>query len=255
MEIAFLYNGEGTSASDIRVEIYRESLTDFDEIVADINSYIVDLVYADPTKDITVARAKVKNFIEKKNIYGKMGIVSELMAHILVRKKLHMNHLSLMVSLEDSGMKKGFDGVYERNNEVWFGESKSTMTDGAVHAENIDEALRCFRNKINGTAPNNPWNNAITHFYCLQNGVKATASIKKRISDLSDDFEKRTYTDTDEFNILPISTLFVNDSQSLTALVSDIDTITKRFDRFNKMIVLCINNELFARIVDYLEGR
>lgn len=250
MEKGFIYENR-----ELTVELYRESLSDFDEVISDIDTYIVDLVYADPLKDITVAKAKVKNFISSKDTEGKMGIVSEMMAHILIRKKLGMEHLSLMVSLEDYGLKKGFDGVYRRNDEVWFGESKSSMRDGYLHKSNVDDALTCFRNKINGTSNNNPWNNAINHFFCIEKRVRVSDTLRRRISDLSDDFERHIYSNAEEFNVIPISTLFVSDSQLFNSLIDDIDEVVKEFGTFNKMIVLCIGNELFARIVAYLEGR
>lgn len=243
-----------STSSKKKALVYRVIFGCADEIKKDIDNYLIDLVFADPTKDLTTAKNRIKRFIKTKSDNEKHGIVAEMMSHIIIRDEIKMEHLGLLINLEDNSMKKGFDGVYQKDNDVWFGESKSVYDSDEKHKDNIDEALRCFKNKINGYATNNPWSNAITHFCRLNNGIKVSDSLRKRIDILSDDFENGVYQDEKDYNVIPVSTLFIDDNQSFDDILKDVEKIISRVS-YKQMIVLCIDNDFYNEIIDYLGGK
>lgn len=237
--------------------VYRVFINDFDDIKSRIDKYIKDLMFGDNNREYLAARYAIKSLMNGKSREQKLGIVSELLMHLFLAT-IDMERFNLIRSAEERSMKKGFDGVYVLNNELWFGESKSSEIADRKHSSNIQEALHCFRQKVVGPEEvgtnNNPWENALSHIKLVQDARKMDESIKKQIELLSFDYDRGIYTCTKNYNIIPSSTLIINDGQTFEQICNECKDIVSSFE-YKKLIILCINNQLFLDIVNYLEMR
>lgn len=232
-------------------KVYRFIIDDFDSLKEKINQYIVDLIYGDSERGFDAARNSMKVFVSSKSDSQKLGIVSELLMH-LAANHLGTIRYNIIKNLEGNSMKKGFDGVYVRDSELWFGESKSSGIINTTHITNIDDCMECFSDKINGVNANNPWENALNHINILKNRSLFDESLKKQIEQLSDNFNLEVYCDSRDFNVIPSSTLIVNDNQTFFEVCEDCKRHLSRYS-YRKLIIVCINNNLYKNTLDYLE--
>ena len=136
-------------------------------------------------EDINVTKKELLNLIEKKTDVQKIGIVSEFICHLYLRANKYQQHF-LFRNLEEKGMKKGFDGLYLSNDELFIYESKSSLetTITATHNGNIGEAYNDLKKKIEGiNTANDPWRNAYNH--AMHRSIDFNENISKTLKKLS----------------------------------------------------------------------
>lgn len=244
-----IFNPDGSRKTAI---VYHFVVDDFNVLKQLIDQYVLDLVYGDNSRSFDAARNALKRFIQTKSSKQKLGIVSELLMH------LSLNHFgavrySLIKNLEENSMKKGFDGVYLYMDEIWFGESKSSSVEYEKHISNIDEAVKDFGKKVKGKAKNNPWENALNHINLIKNRTFCDQNLIQRITQLSDNFEKDVYSNSDDYNIFPSSTLIFDQNQDFDDICNDCKKHLASY-AYRKLIIICIDNYLYKNILDYLEN-
>lgn len=241
---------KNTLGEDIDVYIYHLVLNDMSKLKNIIEDEIINIW--DPNSGYTLEETKreIYKFISTKNDLQKHGIFAEFFMHLFLIK-LGYNQKCLFSNLEDNSMKKGFDGLYVYSNDFWIAESKSSIIE-AKHKDKIYEALEDIEKKVSTTNRNNPWKNAIHHIYSINKGNN-NEPLSKRILNLSRDYLNKIPHSSSEFNLIPTSTLFINNNQKDSEIKKEIENILK--DReIKKMIVLCINNDIFNEFYAYLKG-
>lgn len=136
-----------------------------------------------------------------------MGATAEFFVHLYIRHK-NFQQQCLFENLEERSIKKGFDGVYSKDNNVWLMESKagSITTTNICHSNKIKEAINDLDKKISGKIDNDPWKNAYMHTLV----VKAPQIIQEKFDRLSHDFVNNRFHSIDEFNTMPCSTIFLS---------------------------------------------
>lgn len=205
--------------------------------------------------DMLITKNELKNLLNGKTEIQKIGIVSEFICHLYVRANKYNQHF-LFRNLEEKGMKKGFDGLYEKNGEFFIYESKSSLdtTLDATHNSNIGEAYHDLRKKIDGTNnANDPWRNAYHH--SLNRSINYNDNISKQLKALSKQYVLEKFTLIDNYNIFPSSTIYMgvryavidNDDlkQKIKGLIKDY--------RFKSLNVFCINKKSIKNFIDYLD--
>lgn len=222
----------------------------FKEIEEIINKEFVDIVLADPEYELQSTKREVKKFLSNKSDEQKHGAVAEFFAHIVLRKLGYIQQC-LYKNLEENSMKKGFDGLYLYDNSFWIMESKSAITN-KYHKDKITEAIDCIDDSIEEENINNPWLNAVHHILCLQNG-RRNETILKQIKQLSKDYQEKVKHNLNEFNLIPVSTLFLKNNQNLEDIVDDINNLLSK-RTYKNIIVVCLDNYVYDEFIEYLEN-
>ncbi len=241
-----IINYSNNKSAELNYVLFN-SLSDLKKI---IDNEFVDIMHADPNNyDLTSTKKELLNFINSKALKQKYGTVAEFFAHLTLRQ-MGYTQQCIFKNLEESSMKKGFDGLYALNSDFWLAESKSGYTE-TTHTAKIQEAINDLREKIEIKSNNNPWMNAANHIMVLENG-KRDEGIKARIKKLSSDYQKGVVHKLEDYNIIPISTLFIHSSQDLNA----IELWCKGFladKNYNKIIFICLDNYVYEEFLKYLE--
>ena len=235
--------------NDVDVHIYHLILSDFNEIKDNIEREIVDIWEADLGYDSESVKKDIYNTMCMKDDNKRHGMCAEFFMHLFLRS-LGYKQKFLFSNLEERSMKKGFDGLYEYVDEFWIAESKCGIIE-TKHKDKIREALNDIDNKITNSSGNNPWKNALHHIMIRNNDKNET--LTKKVLKLSNDYINKIEHNSSEFNLIPTSTLFINNNQSDDEIRNEIkDIISGR--KIKSMIVLCINNDVYNAFIDYLRG-
>lgn len=200
----------------------------------------------------------------KKNLYKnyskdlstvKTGAIAEFFMHIFLSKKGFHQECKFL-NLEDiNGIKKGFDGVYSYNEELWISESKSgdSMSIGINHQSKINEAYRDLEDKFSSKTDNNPWENAYNHANNID--INTTDTLLSILKKCSCNFDLEISNDISKFNVIPTSTIFVVDEKS----VLNNEYLKKYFDdkiskyNYKKILLVCITQKCLNLFLEYLK--
>jgi hypothetical protein len=225
------------------------TLNNFSSLESYINKYMSEIVRGEIyPNELTLAKLEIINLMSKKTSNQKIGLVAEFFTHVVLRN-LGFRQESIFSNLEESSLKKGFDGLYSHEGTVWIAESKSGYTTGINHRNKISEALSDLNEKLEGRTKNNPFKNATYHMIAARK--KPPKKLKAMIIELSDNFTKGNYPTLDEYNIIPVSTLFVGHKQNEQNILDDISVLIDKL-KYNQVIVICIDNLLYSDFLVYL---
>lgn len=150
-----------------------------------------------------------KNSVDYSN--WEMGAVAELFIHLYM-KSIGLKQECMYFNLEDRSAKKGFDGFYSSDRVHWVMESKSGSinTQNISHGAKLGEALSDLRDKFMGVGANNPWRNAFNHASHID--VNSAEDIRLYLKQLSEEWTDGVYHDSDEFNVIPCSTIYFEET-------------------------------------------
>ena len=179
-----------------------------------------------------------------------IGSIAEFFVHLYLRYYGYKQEC-LFFNLEENSMKKGSDGLYSIENELWFMESKSGLitTSGITHASKIKEAYNDVKTKITTDVSNNPWLNAYNHARIV--GTKK--NLRDNLKRLSDDFINKQYQNIEDKNIIPCATIFLNGVWSPQNHNKIIKSIKKISVLKGKAIhVICITQNSYDMFMQYL---
>ncbi len=240
----------------INIEDYNDIFKEFiNESIASIwNGILGD-------NDLDDILIEVKNWFNGKDNKKKSGFIAEFFCHLYMKYLGYEQHFIFQNLEEQGAMKKGFDGLYQLNEEMWLYESKSSLhtTQNANHNSNIGEAFHDIDKKLQGKKldnndkPISPWNNAINHASLLQ--VKQDKSLIENLNSFKKRFNKQDFENIKNFNVIPSSTIFLEDKWATidnNDLKIKLERLIKDY-KYKKMNILCINKksiESFMRYVD-----
>ncbi len=237
----------------INIKDYDKAFKDFvDNQIVSIYDSTFD------TTDIALVKEQIKQwFKEKKSDENKKaGFIAEFICHLYINQLNFEQHF-LFANLEEVGaMKKGFDGVYKFGDEMWLYESKSSLatTIGANHNSNIGDAYRDIRDKLNGTKELNPWGNAVHHAEIAK--IDNNGTLIENLKKFRNRFIKNNHENIEYFNVIPSSTIFLEDKWTTIDNDDLKEKLEKLIDRYEykKMNVLCINKKSVDDFIRYING-
>lgn len=218
-----------------------------------IDSNIVSIWQGKTKTNLAIVKAQIKSFLEsKKGSTIEKGAIAEFFLHLYLNE-VGFKQECLFQNLEEGAIKKGFDGYYSLEGEEWILESKSGSinTQNISHINKVNEAYNDLNNKISGNVTNDPWNNAFFHAKLAGTKIKILKNIKK----LSDDFILNKYPNIQDFNIIPGSTIFLENSWgpiNTDELEEKIKKLLKKL-KFKKINILCVNKKSLELFKNYLE--
>lgn len=208
-------------------------------------------------EDIKYIKKSITAWFQKKgkDERPKIGYVAEFICHLYLRTKKFEQYF-LFKNLEENGPKKGFDGLYLKDEEMWLVESKSTSDIKLKHTTNINKAYKDIKKKIESVSlkDNNPWENSKNH---LDNrNINENEDLSKKIQKLSEDFINQSPHKIEEYNIIPSSTIYMGDNFQITDnenLKIKLENLCKDFGA-NKLNVLCVNKKSIDDFIKFING-
>ncbi|MDY0276723.1 MAG: hypothetical protein RBQ97_01425 [Acholeplasma sp.] len=225
------------------------TLNNFNFLESYIDKYMSEIVRGPIyPNELDIAKKEIVNLMSNKTSKQQLGLVGEFFTHVVLRN-LDFKQESVFNNLEESSLKKGFDGLYSKGKSYWIAESKSGDTIGLVHKNKINEALNDLKDKLEGKTNNNPFKNATYHMVAARK--KPNKKLQRIIIELSELFTKGEYPVLDAYNVIPISTLFVGHKQTDNDIFNDISPIVSKL-KYNNIIMICIDNSLYADFLTYL---
>jgi len=236
--------------------------TSFKELIDKYIVSIYDNTFDD--EDIQLVKEQLKEWFKgKKGDENKQsGFVAEFICHLYINQLNYEQHF-LFTNLEEKGsMKKGFDGLYQMDDEMWLYESKSSLptTKSATHNSNIGEAYRDIRDKLQGKRiastgnPISPWDNAIHHAKVAD--IDDNKTLIENLKEFRKRFEKKDFENIKNFNVIPSSTIFLEDDWKIIDVV-DLEIKLKKLTRkyeYNQMNIICINKKSIDSFIRYING-
>lgn len=232
----------------LNIEQITKELSDY------IEEYIVSICEGDSGSCVENVKVQLLNYLDRKgNSNLRMGAVSEFFNHLLLNTYKYKQEC-LFENLEENSIKKGFDGYYSKDGNEWLMESKSGyITSKSIsHSNKLKEAYKDLKDKLAGNVENNPWKNAYNHASHIDVGTDK--SIRAHIKKMSDKFVQLQFADISGFNIIPTSTIFLNDTwehTNIDDLKTEIEEVIKNF-HCKKLIVICatkISVEILQQIL------
>jgi hypothetical protein len=222
-----------------------------------LDKYFVSVCEGDSGTSLKEVKKIIIDFLSTKDSRTKMGATAEFFLHLYL-KSIGFKQECLFLNLEEGSIKKGFDGYYSLDNIEYIMESKSgsCKTDNISHNNKIREAYSDLKNNLAGKSKkskNNPWKNAYNHASHIDVGT--SSNIRKKIKQLSDDYDKSIYYPIKDFNIIPASTIFLEDvwtNKYSKNIINTLENLSSSLE-FKKLKIICITKKSLNIFQKYLE--
>ncbi|MFV8352197.1 hypothetical protein [Flavobacterium sp. XS2P14] len=211
-------------------------------------------------EDINDVKRRIKIWIDRKDKNkddrAKNGFIAEFICHIYLRYTKFQQY-SLFKNLEERGPKKGFDGLYLLNDEMWLVESKSTTVLKNTHKSEINKAFTDIKIKLESSEEdldiNDPWENAKHHILI----AKPDKTLIEKVKILSTDFINNRKHKIKEYNIVPCSTIYLRDEFKEI----DVEELKNKFEKLihtneaKKLNVICVNKKSKDDFIKYINNK
>ncbi|MDC4492961.1 hypothetical protein OHV49_07550, partial [Acinetobacter baumannii] len=100
-------------------------LKDYDQnFIENLDEKLVKICEGDSDSSIDLVKIRLKQFLTGKDIRQKQGSIAELFVHLYLNNNGYKPEF-LFYNLEESSIKKGFDGFYSKDDNTYIVESKS----------------------------------------------------------------------------------------------------------------------------------
>lgn len=221
-----------------------------------IDNNLVFICEGNSGGDINTVKKDLVQLFENKDNKWKMGAIAEFFAHLYIRTQYYKQEF-LYRNLEEDSIKKGFDGLFSKDNDFWLMESKSgsIKSKGITHKSKVKEAINDLSNKVKGTEKtNNPWKNAYSHASLID--VNASDSLRKDLKRLSDNFINGIYGDINDFNTIPCGTIFLDGEWKAFEsenILQDIKSLSKELYGKN-VFVICVTQKTIDMFLEYIKS-
>lgn len=249
---------------DENITIHYFHITEItSELESVIDNYIISICnWPDYQTNLLTQKRSLRLLLEWKQWSTlEIGFISEFFIHLYLNYKW-FHQECLYENLEEKGIKKWFDGYYSCDDAEWLVESKSgaITTQNISHKSKINEAYIDLSSKVSGrnidsnNQPISPWKNAFHHARI----ANSRQSIVKNINDLSEDFKNWIFHNIDEFNIIPVSTIFLDWKTALINSIEDYETIKNEimtwlsWKNIKKWHVICTTQATKDTLLNYL---
>jgi hypothetical protein len=208
-------------------------------------------------EDIKDIKKRIKTWIDrkKKDERAKNGFIAEFICHLYLRFN-DFEQYSLFKNLEERGPKKGFDGLYLLNEEIWLLESKSTTVLKNTHISEINKAYTDIKTKIESSEKdghiNDPWENAKHHIQITNPNKTLIDKVKKLSSDFLNDRKHKV----EEYNIIPCSTIYLKNNYKEIDIEELKNKFTKNINKHKakQLNIICVNKKSIDGFINFINS-
>ncbi|CCV63894.1 conserved hypothetical protein [Alteracholeplasma palmae J233] len=245
-EVSFI----DTSGIVKKLIIYKIMIKDFIKYKRIIDENLISISEGDTQYDIEYTKKRILSFLKSKTKKQRIGSIAEFFMHLFLQQ-LEFTRECLFSNLEENSLKKGFDGLYTKKKSFWIAESKSSETSENLHSDNIKRAVTDLNDKILGRTNNDPFRNAVHHIKAARDNYNK--GLIKIIRLISVEYSRGEFRTASEYNIIPVSTLYIYNNQTNEDLKKAIVKIVEKYT-FKEIIVICFDNHIYDDFMKYLEG-
>lgn len=185
----------------------------------------------------------------------KMGVIGELLAHILISRQLpDLSVVTLIMSKEEDQIHKGFDFIYLSKGDValWYGEAKSGELQNQTPTQKNRELLNAAKLGITGYLDGSRdklWDSAVIEANQTLIGDRSTTARKMLRDDL---LEIRSH-DESRKNAILVSIVFHDvrnplDENDLNLYLQEV----KNENIFTNVMLFSIQKSTYSKVVDFL---
>ncbi|MGE7762280.1 hypothetical protein [Peribacillus sp. NPDC097895] len=204
-------------------------------------------------RPLQIIKKRAYKFFENKDERTRNGATAEFFLHLYLRS-LDYKQECMFLNMEETSIKKGFDGYYSKESEEWILESKSgnARYKTVSHPSKIKEAYDSLKKQLSGSSDNDPWQNAYQHANSRDVGTKD--SILAILQDFSDDYIVEKYYSPEKFNIIPAATVFLNgvwEDIEIEKLYAQVLKAVPSF-KYKKLIIICCTKKSLDLFMDFL---
>ncbi len=193
---------------------------------------------------------------ERKTPLIKMGIMAELLAHLLITK-LHpgLQTITVHFNKEERSIRKGFDLVFvdETYKEIWYGEVKSGETENNPDDKNhalLSVAKNDLVSRLSGDVTH-VWDSVLIDTYSTLPSEIAKTVKKLLDTDLSD----VQATPSGRKNGILISVVYYDTSDKITLTkAKDFHDAVSSERVFNKAVLFSFQKNTYSRIETFLRN-
>lgn len=249
-DIFDLHSVQKDSNTEIHVLYIKDYTT---ELRLFLDDCFVSICEGNSGTDLQIVKKSVNKYLERQSDETRMGAIAEFFIHLFL-KSIGYKQECFFRNLEENSIKKGFDGYYSKGGSEWIMESKSSSDPDVSHKDKIAEAYHGLKNKLAGKDRNNPWRNAYNH--ASHRDLNTNKSIIKNIKKLSDNFEKEEYTEIKNYNVIPASTIFLNEKRVKPIKEGIAANVNKRISKYGYVNIsaVCITQKSLKYFLDYING-
>lgn len=225
-----------------------------DSFITYINENFVSICKGQMSRgSLETIKKRALKFFEKKDERTRNGATAEFFLHLYLRGKDYKQEC-MFLNMEETSIKKGFDGYYSKEDEEWILESKSGNARSASvsHSEKIREAYNSLKQQLSGGSGNDPWQNAYQHANSRDVGTED--SILSILQEFSDDYIDEKYHSPKKFNIIPAGTVFLNGEWQEFDVDEIYQKILKMSPNFEckKLVIICCTKKSLDLFMDFL---
>lgn len=175
-----------------------------------------------------------KTVLEPINVSRNSGFAAEFFLICILRNNGFEQNFCYR-NLEENSPKKGFDGLYTKNNENWLVESKSAHSQNFNHLTTIKRAYSSLSQQLSGETNNDPWENAATHAK-VSRGNK---SLVKSLEELSMNHNKGKFFKMSDCNLIIGSTIVRKNNIGIPTNIQEIiDNISTHGTKKEKVVMI-----------------
>lgn len=268
VEIVYGQNEEVKDEDKVCVDkVYLLNIKNInDDFARYIDKYIYEICEGESPLDedeLIMIKEQILDRIDKPTDKTKgkhtRGAIAEFFV-ILFMKHLNFKQGFLFFNLEERSFKKGFDGVYTLEDELYFLESKSSLVGPkSSHSNSLNKAKNGLIDSMTFKNKRENWTNAYHHALI----TKSSESVITELRRLKKEYYKnkrmsKVYNvkELDKYNVIPVSTLFYEDSSlGFTAKMEIQEVIKKQFKGFKakSLHIICLNKESTKHFINYLK--
>ncbi|MFJ7682610.1 hypothetical protein [Peribacillus butanolivorans] len=249
-----LFNNEIIYLSD-NIEFHFININELNlELVNFIDENFVSICKGENNKgSIERIKKRAIKFFSQKDERTRNGATAEFFLHLYLRS-LDYKQECMFLNMEENSIKKGFDGYYSQGKDQWILESKSgnIRSKNVKHSSKISEAYASLNKQLRGEAENDPWQNAYQH--ANSRDVGTNESILSVLQNFSDDFIDEKYHSSEDLNIIPAATVFLNGVWEEIDIKKVHKKILKSIPnfKFKKIKIICCTKKSLDLFMDFL---
>lgn len=180
-----------------------------------------------------------KTVLEPINVSRNSGFAAEFFLICILRNNGFEQNFCYR-NLEENSPKKGFDGLYTKNNEIWLVESKSAHSQNFNHLTTIKRAYSSLSQQLSGMTNNDPWENAATHAK-VSRGNK---SLVKSLEELSMNHMQGEFFKMCDCNLIIGSTIVRKNTIGIPTNIQEIiDNISTHGTKKEKVVMINLEDQ------------